>query len=204
MPEHHPDRRRHPAGVPGPDPGRARLDAHDLVLSRGERAGGEGAVRHQLRRLQPPGVQHPRAEPGAVAAERRAGADPLPVLREGRPALHGAAPGAHRPVHPDHRSRPLTTTRTSTSTSRTTPRSTTSTTPTATPSSSTRPTRTSRRSWRRAYVNEGKFTVAGRISPKKGRMATFDGAALPRQHAPDRPREPHRGDLQLPLGRKRP
>jgi hypothetical protein len=26
-----------------------------------------------------------------------------------------------------------------------------------------------------AHVNEGKFTVAGRISPKKGRMATFDG-----------------------------
>jgi hypothetical protein len=26
-----------------------------------------------------------------------------------------------------------------------------------------------------AHVNEGKFTVAGRIAPKKGRMAAFDG-----------------------------
>jgi 2OG-Fe(II) oxygenase superfamily len=27
-----------------------------------------------------------------------------------------------------------------------------------------------------AHANEGKFTIAGRVPPKKGRMATFDGA----------------------------
>jgi len=27
-----------------------------------------------------------------------------------------------------------------------------------------------------ADVNDGKFTVAGRVAPKKGRMAAFDGA----------------------------